>query len=136
MKIIFFALIIIIALTIVCYLGYRMKSARRFGESHPEAAKVIIRRIDSSGWINLLRVNGKKPVWNMEAAVQYYYLLPGVNQVRARYFETTDNRTEYSGAGHSTVNEDIQDIELEIERGREYVLSYDMSTKKFILIPQ
>ena len=122
-------IVISIVVMVVLNLNYKKKK-EAFLKEHPDAIKVFLstKALITSEVVTVHLINDLVPVKFMEKGKTGVYLIPGTSRVQMSYTYTRPG-IMYKNVTKST---GVIERELEVEKNKNYLLSYDRKVEDFV----
>ncbi len=111
------------------WLKRRKNRAVAYEHEHPEAVKVYFRRIEMDDTLNIISVNGEKPVVHSKGTKYGFYLLPGENIIHVRCQWANRSATALSGYKTHTIED--EKLKVIVETNKTYSLSCNRKLQQF-----
>lgn len=127
----FFAVMVFIFIPgMFVWLGKRKRKSEQYEMENPDAVKVFIGRSITNDLMTVYAINGDEPVMHSRGTWYGFYLRPGMNVIEAQYQWTTISM--FAISGYETHHVDPVRLEVTAEMGKEYELSYDHDSEKYL----
>ncbi len=113
------------------WLKRRKDKAQAYEHENPQFVKIYIQRTELNDILTVVSINDAKPVMFAKGIQYGFYALPGKNVIYVTYQWITRSMTALTGYETHTV--DDEEMQVNIEAGKEYKLGYNHKSQKYEL---